>query len=315
MRTSCLIIVIAFFGLARSSAEEPEVDWFATDKTGLLEQLIADYIVNYEKVHAQRHAFVCRGEHVYVSRGKPVLHDIGFIAYQNNKGISLFANYETHQSNIRGDYESWTQQLMFRGVLHRRGGPLSGDLQASLQDEDEINEATGQFIRFDPIDMALSVYGNAVKAGPEKANYSRLTVGKLVSAQHDDNGDVLQVIEQTGTQYPFRILVRWKKRGLFFPSQVQLNSLNQQSGKTIEVPSAVTLTDWVKHGEVILPSKLSIVDLRNVQRSAEMELRVEYRLENELPPDPFITPGMPDWREPIRSVFDEQWLRRRSPDR
>lgn len=302
------VVLVATIQGGHAFSQEPE--WYAKDSTKRLKELVEQFRVNYEMVTSQKRAFVCKGIRLETGSNKFSAKDVYFVGYFN-KDLKLYANsYLGESVATNRAIERWDQYLYYKSTLHRRWGPYSADKRESLQKEKEIKHADRLFVKFSPLDMTLSLEGNAFVGGPSKCD-RWLTTGKLIECRYEENRDITHVIQNTDAQRPFQVSFLWSKKAGYLPTRTQydLVSLDGNGNVTTVRPISLVKSQWQKRGDVSLPSKIEIVRLRKMRTHREMTLSIKYRLGDEIPPELLIEPDLADWREPIRILFDEDWQR------
>lgn len=131
-------------------------DWFASDTTGKLEDVIFDFRRNLYQVHNQPRAFVVKGDYLQDRRNVIEHWPVHFVSVVT-KNKQLYANSRTvaaiHQTRL---IERWDQLLIDGGRVYQRGGPYEVE-QSPMEHVEESRDAIlKQFVRMDPVAMAVS---------------------------------------------------------------------------------------------------------------------------------------------------------------
>ncbi len=291
---------------------EETADWYKSDVTGRLEQVIADFRINYQNVQSVPHMFVCEGVRLDVHDGKRSLRDVWFIGYSNPGEVRFDANSILDETSFPGrSRERWDQHLVYRGKLFRRWGPFSADVREDLSDEEKIAEARKSFVRLDPIDMTISLQGEIYSRGPLQNSDIALTQGVLKSATFDESKNIVQVTEFLQPNgLNVRMETVWGKESSYFPTKCLYSIVSEKSNNEIVTPLSLIVSSWRADSDVYLPTFLSLRSLRKTSTQHEMELSVAYKVGKQVPKDLDISPDVEDWREPIRNAFGVEWQRK-----
>lgn len=306
----CCTLLLLNFAEARG---QESGNWFANDTTRRLEEVIIAFRANYEQVHSQRHAFYCQGTLTRKPGTSVLFQEVNFLGLFDARDVQFHANSWVGDTTRQTfDLEQWDQRLNYQSKLYQRWGPFNGEKRETLEDEEKIKDAVSSFVRFDPIDMALSADGNAYLRGPGPQADRSLTAGKLVEAKFLDNGDIVHTVDITKKDSPYqiRIVYRWAKQLDYYPIGTEYLLITGDGNSKQIKPVSHVITDWQNVGTLKVPKSLTIISRRKQQQNQQMELDVVYSFEPELPVGPLITPEMDDWREPLRVLFKANWDRR-----
>jgi hypothetical protein len=295
-------IVLAFVWASVGVCDDE--DWFKADSTKKLSKIIDEFRENYELVQSERRAFVCEGTRLRNTRGRMQISDIRFIRCID-KDLKFRANSVCVSGAMK---ERWSQKLLYRGKLHQRLGPFTTDNRGVIDDEDEIEKALTTTRLFSPIDNAISPADCLVGQPPRVNAERKLTVGELVSGEFGENGTIVQKILRSGGIRSVQDEYTWSRvegTDTFFPVRYDYFYINDEGARQ----RSLVKTQWKKIDGLIVPSSMQLVDFSKVD-SLDVSLSISYLFGSEIGKSPVIEPKMSDWREPIRVMFDKEWLRR-----
>lgn len=299
---------LVFYWASVASCDEN--DWYQADASKKLEEITNEFRANYDSVRLERRAFVCEGTWDRTRRGRNEIADIRFVSYFD-RDLEFRANsyHESTQPN-----ERWHQQLLYRGELHQRLGPFHADEFKPTEVEEEIEKARKTIGLFSPIDNSILPVQFLTGQAPHSGADAKLSVGKLVSGEFGPDGTIIQKILRDGGIRPVQDQLVWSRvdgTDAYFPIQFELMYV-EKDGKLRR--GSVIKTEWKKNNDWIVPTSMSFWEAR-ANYSIEAMITVEYLFGNQIGESPIVKPEMQDWREPIRLLFDKEWLRRGGPTR
>lgn len=281
-----------------------EADWFEADSTDKLEKIIDDYRENYELVRLQRRAFVCEGRRFCARNNRSDVADVRFVACFDRD-----LDFRANSYHVSGQNEQWHQQLLYRGKLHRRLGPFHADVFKPIEDEAELKAARDTIRIVSPIDNSILPGRFIDTQAPHLGAGVKLTVGKLVSGEFGPAGSIIQKIRRDGGIRPVQDEFVWSRLAgtdVYLPTKYEFFYVEKDG--ELRRASAVK-TNWKETSDLFVPSSMMILEHRKNYRLV-VNLSVEYVFGERMGKSPVIEPEMADWREPIRVLFDKEWLRR-----
>ena len=289
-------------GLPQVAAE----DWFGNDATGKLEDAIFNFRHNIYQIHLQPRAFVVKGDYLSVREDKIDHWPVFFVSviYKNRQ---LYANSRTVSAFGRTRLiERWEQMFIDGGRVFTRGSPYEANQDPIEHFDEERDAVLRQFVRMDPVAMAVSGLQTAIQSGPSPDADQILTAGTLRQCRTDLQGNLVQESNLPAVE-GLLLEVRYARRFEFMPD---LFTVWWGTGDQKRLWTQ-TKTEWSKIDELWLPSKqLFSVSSPHRDRTESFELEVECKLDQGLLHESLIRLEQPDWREPTRDLFGEDWQRK-----
>jgi len=291
-------------------AEDPQKPPTAiTDTTGIAHDKLFDFLLASQAIKEHRYCVVVRGNRTVIrSEGPAETELIRILASDPKRKLRLDASALVENPLGRRS-EAWAQLLTVGTHSIYRGGSPNGKFDekkfSDATDEDDIPRMSVRII--DPFEDAvlmaheIGVWGRRQMNVPEKLFVHGLL--EFTSAKFSKEGDIETAWRNVPGKPELRVDLLLSKKSGYMPTRVRFTEI--RAGKPTLTSDSMTY--WEKVGDRWLPVKRIATSLSG-KTETHYELNYRWKLEDSMP-DGTLDAELADWREPIRVLFDEDWVR------
>lgn len=305
------MVAYSLLGSQKASVAEdrPKPPTPITDTTGIAHDKLFDFLLAAQAIKEHRYCVVVRGYRTVIKADGPAETElIRILATDPKKKLRLDASALVENPLGRRS-EAWSQLLTVGTNSIYRGGSPNGRFNekkfSDATDEDDIPKMSIKPI--DPFEDAVLMAHEIGASGRRQMNVpEKLFVHGLLeftSAKFSKEGDIETAWQNVPGKPGLRVdLILSKKHG-YMPTRVRFAAIH--SGKPTLMSDSMTY--WEKVGDRWLPVKRIATSLSG-KTETHYELNYRWKLEDSMPVGT-LDPDLADWREPIRVLFDEDWVR------
>jgi len=282
------------------------------DHTGILYDKIIDYLDGMNVVQEQRYCVLAKGSRTKTTdNGIQECHLIRLLAVEPNRKLRLIASAFVWEPFGKRT-EVWSQALVNNGIttLRKTTPSLPDNFDEKYNKttpKDEIPEVlVNSMTPFD--DVVRMAHGMEENSTRESGLAEKMFLHggpSLVSADFDKQGDIFSIWRNSSVDYTVSTEITFAKRQGYRPTKVRYYI--SKDGKSSLLSDS--LATWTKVGEHWLPLKQLATWLKPKAGENHYELNYSWKLEDEVP-EGLIRLDNPDWREPFRLLYNEDWIRR-----